>query len=79
MVKCLSVLDGDRLASGSLDSTGKIWEVDTGACVATLDGHEDGVSSLAALDGGLLASGSVDRTIKIWDFALSDVLQRSDK
>ena len=49
-----------------------IWEVATGVCVATLEGHEAEVKSLALLDGGRLASGSCDRTIKIWDPATGE-------
>ena len=41
--------------------------------MATLEGHEDALSSLAVLEGGRLASGSFDRNIKIWDSALSAI------
>ena len=54
----------------------KILNVATGACAATLEGHEDAVISLAVLEGGELASGSDDHTIKIWDSALPDILRR---
>ena len=65
-------LEGGRLASGSDDGTIKIWELASGACVATLAGHGGfghlkAVWSLAVLDDGRLASGSWDQTIKIWD------------
>ena len=52
-----------------------IWELATGICMATLDGHDGGVFSLAVLEGGRLASGSDDHAIKIWDSTLSDVLR----
>ena len=31
--------DGQRVVSGSGDNTLKVWDVATGKCVATLDGH----------------------------------------
>ena len=67
-------LKGGRLASGFDERTIKIWELTTGACVATLEGHGRPVISLAVLEGGRLASGNHDGTITIWDSALVDVL-----
>ena len=49
-VNALAKLDGGCLASGSTDTTVKIWSVATGACVATLEGHDDNVISLAELE-----------------------------
>ena len=69
------MLEGGRLASGSRDQKIKIWNVATGACLATLEGHEGDVISLAGLEGGKLASGSFDMKIKIWDSACSDILR----
>ena len=68
-VYSFAVLEGGRLTSASTDRTIKIWNVATGACLATLKGHASGVSSLAVLEGGKLASGSDDEKIKIWDSA----------
>ena len=31
--------DGQRVVSGSLDKTLKVWDVETGECVTTLKGH----------------------------------------
>ncbi len=59
-------LDGQRLFSGSKDSTVKIWDLNTNTCTATLQGHDGSASSLA-VDGQRLFSGSDDNTIKIWD------------
>jgi uncharacterized repeat protein (TIGR01451 family) len=59
--------DGKLLASGSEDSTIKIWRVEDWQCIKTLTGHTSIVTSVAfSPDGSLLASGSWDDTIKLW-------------
>ena len=40
--------DGRRVVSGSLDKTLKVWDVATGECVATLQGHSDRVRCAAS-------------------------------
>ena len=68
---CVSA-DGSRLFSGSDDSTIKVWDVATGACVQTLEGHENSVSSVCvSADGSRLFSGSHDDTIKVWDIPVA--------
>jgi len=56
----------NRLATGSSDETIKIWNIETGTCIQTLDGHTGRVYSLCELSDGCLLSGSADKTIKIW-------------
>jgi tetratricopeptide (TPR) repeat protein len=59
--------DGNRLYSGSLDRTIKVWGLEAGKEALTLHGHTDGVLSLALSgDGKRLFSGSGDQTIKVW-------------
>jgi len=60
--------DGTRLASGSYDKTVRVWDVATGASVATLEGHTGWVRSVSwSPDGTRLASGSRDETVRVWD------------
>jgi len=65
--RSLVVLPDGLLASGSLDSTIRIWNVTNGTCIKTLVGHSDYVTSLVILPNGLLKSGSYDNTIRIWN------------
>ncbi|CAG8721927.1 4815_t:CDS:2 [Gigaspora margarita] len=54
------------LISSSLDNVIKVWSLQTGDCIRTLFGHEEGVWSLA-VDKLRLVSGAQDGVIKIWD------------
>ncbi|GAB1311808.1 hypothetical protein MFIFM68171_02018 [Madurella fahalii] len=68
--------DGQRLVSGSDDTTIKIWDPASGNCLQTLQGHDSWVRSVAfSPDGQRLVSGSDDTTIKIWDPASGNCLQ----
>lgn len=65
-----------HLASGSEDSTVRLWDAPTGhdmtsgEVLHTLPGHKGHVRSVAfSPDGRLLASGSRDGTIRLWDVA----------
>jgi len=70
--------DGKILASGGggalakmlgqiSDNSIKIWSIETGDEIMSLQGHSYPVRSVAfSLDGKWLASGSKDETIKIW-------------
>src|SRR4051812_18060502 len=62
--------DGRTIASGSYDTTIKLWDGQSGQERASLKGHTDPVVSVAfSPDGKALASGSYDGTIKLWDAA----------
>jgi WD40 repeat protein len=61
--------DGKTLASGSWDTTIKIWSA-AGLILQTLSGHSLMIYSVAfSPNGRKIASGSADQTIKLWDAA----------
>jgi WD40 repeat protein len=55
------------LASGSMDKTIMLWDVQAGALKQTLAGQGDAIIAVAfSPNGKILASGSTDKTIKLW-------------
>jgi WD40 repeat protein len=59
--------DGALLASGSRDQKVRLWRVEDGDLLYTLEGHTDEVNSVVfSYDGSLIASGSDDDTVILW-------------
>lgn len=55
------------LASASFDSTIKLWDIELGSLLCSLNGHRDCVYSVAfSPNGEYLASGSLDKCVNIW-------------
>lgn len=57
-----------RIATGSMDTTAKIFNIISGQVIGTLKGHSGEIISLQYNDdGNQIITGSFDGTICIWD------------
>jgi len=60
--------DGRLALSGSNDETMRLWEVATGRCLRTFEGHTGTVTSVSlSADGRLALSGGWDKTLRLWE------------
>ncbi|KAF7363065.1 WD40 repeat-like protein [Mycena venus] len=60
--------DGERLVSGSWDTTVCVWDARTGVLIAgPFEGHSKEVRCVFSPDGERIASGSYDTTVCVWD------------
>ena len=72
-INCLVILNNQSFASGSSDTTVKIWNSNTNELISTLIGHKGPINALIVLKNGWLASASSDATIKIWNTLLVEI------
>ncbi len=67
--------NGKWLATGSHDTTARLWDAETGKPVRTLKGHAAAVRSVSfSPDGKRLATASYDQTVKLWDPSNGDLI-----
>lgn len=62
------------MVSGSLDTSIRVWDVETGQCRHTLMGHQSLTSGME-LKNNILISGNADSTVKVWDIVTGQCLQ----
>ena len=64
-----------KLATGSGDSTARIFDCDTGTPQHTLKGHTSWILVVSwSPDDSTLATGSMDNTVRLWDPKTGDAL-----
>ncbi|XP_054776552.1 zinc finger CCCH domain-containing protein 48-like [Prosopis cineraria] len=73
-VVCLTGGPGDKLYSGSMDHSIKVWDLKTLQCTMTLKGHTDVVTSLICWDRYLFSS-SLDCKVKLWTATQEETLE----
>jgi WD40 repeat protein len=59
-----------------MDRTVKVWELESGRLLRSLEGHTGGVNAVAVSpDGRFIVSGSDDRTVKVWELESGRLLR----
>jgi F-box/WD-40 domain protein MET30 len=74
-VMCVQFCDGSNiLMTGSYDKTVRIWHLETGELIRTLEGHTRCVRALQ-FDEAKLVTGSMDQTLKIWNWQTGKLIR----
>ena len=65
----------DKWNPGCYGKTIKIWELETGKLIKSLEGHKDEINSVKfSPNGEYIISGSSDKKVKIWSMIISNYL-----
>ncbi|KAF9647178.1 WD40 repeat-like protein [Thelephora ganbajun] len=64
------------VVSGGCDKVVRVWDVETGRCIHTLEGHRATIRCVSVLDHRPIAvSGSRDSTLRVWDIDSGQLLR----
>ena len=61
--------DNQRVLTGGVDQTARLWDVATGREVQRFDGHAWAVRAVAFGPDGEVLTGSEDQTARLWEVA----------
>jgi WD40 repeat protein len=68
---------GENIATGSADTTAKIWDVNSSTCLSALEGHERAVNSAQFNSSGdKIVTATPALTPQIWDINTGKCLSR---
>jgi dynein assembly factor with WDR repeat domains 1 len=70
---------GDKVGTGSFDTTAKLWNIKDGTCLSTFRGHQGEIVCLSFDPQSLyMATGSMDKTAKVWNLETNQLLMDID-
>lgn len=64
---CTHKLSDKLIATGSLDKTIRIWNLETKECIKVLSAHKDCVTAITSFEDNQIVSSSDDTTIILWN------------
>lgn len=74
-VSAVKIVNNKYIVSGSYDNTIKVWDLESGNLINTLDGHEGDITALATTKNNkYIIASSLDLTISIWNFETSELV-----
>lgn len=69
---CITAMDFDApfgtMVTAAMDDSVKVWDLNAGRCIGSLEGHTASVRTLQVEDN-ILATGSRDATVRLWDLS----------
>jgi len=68
--------NGNLIASGSFDTTVRVWDLSSGTCMHRLNAHDEMVvSANFDLSGSMLVTAGFDGLVKVWDVNSGSLLR----